>query len=577
MVEARPERTNSSESRNIIEGSSARTSDLSLPGTEPQTTLDSIRQIRSEQRQMPVPAQFGELTLYFDRGQSFPTPGLGDRNQTAPIREGQGQPNNDQPTPEANSERRTRIKGTGSGSETNVRIHYGADGKPSSVRDHLGNWSSADGGKTWKTGEPNFAVRRGEVSIDKNGVYSFNNNDYGIRSKFLPDGTSSREIKTSTGEKYLVQRNQQGRPISFSDPSGNWRGDGTNWTNSATGEKRTGNVTLTEHGEFRFQSKTENTTVQSTQLEQIKRLEKDISTTYGIRFGKAGEAIPDGEGARNGVPTEAELKVLADVLKKTNHENYNGLKVWFVRPTENKENYFGYYGNESNNGKGNHACSGGCSHSSGAGRTAGGEMVVLPKARQEARGTEGLEGTLLHEFVHHEQGQRYGNNTEWGGKYSTPEARELAGRLGWDYNPGLNEHLLRDKDGGQWRYDENRDNWFKYKGENNSERLTNQQMKERALIKPISDYFPYPYEHHAEGLAMFRMGVGEDPKGGDRQTLAQRSPELYKIIKQYDQEAIDFKHGGNPREIRNLNGHLVPNNEENRRRILEAERAWGLH
>lgn len=577
MAEARVEKSDHRESRDLLDRGSSRDLELTLPGTERGGTLDAIRQISSENKRLQVPEQFGTVTLLFDRDSSSPAPVLGDRQEQATAKQQLVEMGSDAaPTAEANSERRTRIKGTGASSDTNVRIQYDADGKPFAVRDHLGEWNSTDGGTTWKTGEPNFRVRRGEVSIDSKGVYTFNNDDYGVQSKFLPDGTSSRQIKTPSGETYSVQRNQQGVPISFSAPSGNWRGDGANWINETTGEKRAGRVNLTEHGEFRFESKTEKTIVQSPQLERIKSLESELSQKYGIKFGKAGEQIPDGEGAINGVPTEAELKVLDDVVKKTNHENYQGMKIWFVRPNENKENYFGYYGNESNNGKGSHSCSGGCAHSNGTARTAGGDMVVLPKARQEPRGTEGLEGTLLHEFVHHEQGQRYGHQTQWGGRNSTPEARELAGRLGWVYNPALKEHLLLDQNGGQWRYDENKDNWFKHRGANTSERLTNQQMKERALIKPISDYFPYPYEHHAEGLAMFRMGVGEDPKAGDRRTLAQTSPELYKIIKQHDQEAIDRKHGGDSKEIRDLNGHLIPNTENNRRRILEAERAWGL-
>jgi hypothetical protein len=574
MAESRAEKIDHRESHGVIDRVGSRALELTLPGSEPRGALDAIRQINSDNKQLSVPARFGDLALLFDREHGSPR----ERHEQAAAKNQGTESGSGAASPsEANSERRTRIRGTGSASDTNVRIRYNSDGQPFAVRDHLGEWNSTDGGKTWKTGEPNFRVRRGEVSIDGNGVYTFNNDDYGVQSKFLADGTSSRQIRTPSGETYSVQRNQQGVPISFSDPGGHWRGDGANWINATTGEKRAGSVTLTEHGEFRFESKTEKITAQSAQLERIKTLENEISQRYGIKFGKPGEKIPDGEGAINGVPTEAELRVLDDVLKKTNHENYQGMKTWFVRPNENKEDYFGYYGNDSDNGRGSHSCSGGCAHANGTARTAGGDMVVLPKARQEPRGTDGLEGTLLHEFVHHEQGQRYGNQTEWGGRNSTPEAREVAARLGWVYNPALREHLLLDRNGGQWRYDENRDNWSRHRGANTSERLTNQQMRERALIKPISDYFPYPYEHHAEGLAMFRMGVGEDPRGSDRQKLATTSPELYRIIKQLDQESINRKHNGDSREIRDLNGHLIPDTEANRRRILAAERAWGLN
>ncbi len=103
---------------------------------------------------------------------------------------------------------RTRITGTGSNRDTQVEIRYGMDGKPSFVRDHLGEWKSEDGGRTWKTGEPNLRVRRGEVSIDAKGNYSYGNDDYGVKSTFSPDGNVTRTITNAAGEQFSVTRDK---------------------------------------------------------------------------------------------------------------------------------------------------------------------------------------------------------------------------------------------------------------------------------------------------------------------------------------------------------------------------------
>ncbi len=44
-----------------------------------------------------------------------------------------------------------------------------------------------------------------------------------------------------------------------------------------------------------------------------------------------------------GVPTEAELNVLKNTLTNTQHENYKGMKLWFIRPDENDRSEYATY------------------------------------------------------------------------------------------------------------------------------------------------------------------------------------------------------------------------------------------
>lgn len=535
-------------------GSHARAPDLSLLGASPRSTLETMKLASVSGRQDIVPTPFGDLTLVRDQI-SRNKPDL------------------------------TTIDATGTGKKVDVTIKRDESGRPAFVRDHMGQWKSEDGGKTWKTGEPTFLVRRGEVGIDSRGRYSFDNEDYGVKSTFSPDGTSTRSMRTANGAELSVTRDARGVPTGFRDRSGEWRGDGRNWTNSRTGETRTGSVNLTEYGEFKFKSAKGETVEKTEQLERIQALQKNLTDQYGIEFGKPGEKGRENRTEMHmaGVPTEAELKVLGDVLDKTSHENYRGMKIWFVRSDtyEDKELY-GHYGNESGKGPG-HGCSGGCSHNEGKVAHAGGEMVIMPKARQTLHGAEGLEGTLLHELSHHEQGQRFGHDNEWGGKGSTRASRAEAGDLGWTWSKKHGAFLLKDREGGLWRRSEDEKwRWTAGKRPEDGKRLLeSEDMQKRALVRPATDYFPYPYEHQSEGLTLFRIGVGESADGKDRRELARLSPELYGKIKRFDQESIDRGSGktvtGEPEMIRGLNGRLVENTPANRRLVEEAERSWGIH
>lgn len=485
---------------------------------------------------------------------------------------------------------RTRVTGTGSNKDTQVEIRYGMDGKPSFVRDHLGEWKSEGGGKTWKTGEPNLRVRRGEVSIDANGNYSYSNDDYGVKSTFSPDGNVTRTITNAAGEQFSVTRDKQGKPVGFADKDGEWTGDGKNWKNSKTGETKNGTVALTEFGQFRFKpEKGDAVVAQTPQLERSYKLQEELTRQFGVKFAKPGEQLrnDDREPGRPkeatlyaGVPTEAELKVLKDTLTNTNHENYKNMKLWFIRPDESDRSEYATYDGPDLQRQEHHGCA--C-HSKAAQKDIdNGELVLLPRARQELSGSNGLEGTLYHELGHHEQRRNLGWEHLVGPK-ATPEGRKLGAEMGWQWSERHQAPVMQDKTGGLWRFDEDKEHWRWAGGRQPADgkhRLGNEQMRERAKIPGISSYNDSPFEMHAEAIAGFRVGETGKEKPGDRRTLAIDSPKLYETIKKYDQERINKLHppgpGGEPSHIRGLDGKIIENSAENRRVIAEREYRWKL-
>jgi hypothetical protein len=158
----------------------------------------------------------------------------------------------------------------------------------------------------------------------------------------------------------------------------------------------------------------------------------------------------------------------------------------------------------------------------------------------------------------------------------------LAADLGFDMrvrggllNP--REFLLHGRDG--FRYEFSRDfegnaRWFRRNtngeyvdaGGNvvpfpQAEQLTNAQMRERALVRPISNYFDNPLEMLAESTYFFRANEGT------RLELLHRSSDLYWVTRAHDQREIDQIHGtknGTSLMIRMPDGRLDLNTEENR-------------
>lgn len=568
---------------------------------KPEEALNLFRQINSKLLSDNIPVAFGNFDLSFNgsdlSGLINPTVqnrGLVRPDQVmpgavAPMDASRFRRGGEVLPSDVSRIERTRITGTGSRQDTGVEIRYGLDGKPSFVRDHLGEWKSDDGGNTWRTEGPNFRTRRGEVSIDPNGNYSFTNNDYGMKSTLSPDGNVTRTMTNAAGENFSVTRNKQGVPIAYTDRTGEWTGDGKNWTNAKTGERKSGTVSMTEFGQFKFKPDGGPEQVEQTpQLERINKMQEEICREFNVVFAKPGEWKPNDDRDKGkpetaklhaGVPTEAELKVLQEVLRNTNHENYRGMKMWFIRPDENNATYYAHYeGTTSGNAHDSCAC-----HSRGARQDAtNGELTILPKSRQHLNGFNGVEGVLYHELGHHEQRLGVGEDDITSPKASR-EGRQLAAAMGWAWSKAHGDVFL-DKNNNPWKFNEKKDKWDWAGAKPPNDGVTtisNKQMRDRAKVTPMTTYNDSPFETHAEAVSAFRIGETGNPKEvGDRRLLAINSPQLYEAIKKYDQDMINKTHkpgpDGRPTHIRGLNGRIIENTSENQQTIANRENVWRL-
>jgi hypothetical protein len=101
-------------------------------------------------------------------------------------------------------------------------------------------------------------------------------------------------------------------------------------------------------------------------------------------------------------------------------------------------------------------------------------------------------------------------------------------------------------------------------------------LAEIALVKPATDYFTTPFEHHAEAIEFYRNGEE------GRMELYMMNPELYNIIKEADQREIDAAYppnaDGTPSMIRLPDGSLGENTPDNQQAVAdfeaEAEAGW---
>lgn len=104
-----------------------------------------------------------------------------------------------------------------------------------------------------------------------------------------------------------------------------------------------------------------------------------------------------------------------------------------------------------------------------------------------------------------------------------------------------------------------------------AERLTNEQVQDRALIRPITYYFPNAVEMHSEGLTAYRMGQDS------RMKLYRESPNLYKVAETYDKREIETVYGTHwwwktPNMMRAPDGRIVPNTYANEALVTEFEK-----
>ena len=117
------------------------------------------------------------------------------------------------------------------------------------------------------------------------------------------------------------------------------------------------------------------------------------------------------------------------------------------------------------------------------------------------------------------------------------------------------------------------DDWEPYKesGERDQRRMSSEELREIAAVRPPSGYFYYFDEVHAEAASLYRTS---------REDFARESPGMYQAIKDYDQTLLDRRFGrspnGSPNFIRDLKGKIVPYTSSAAEEITTKERDWGL-
>jgi hypothetical protein len=89
--------------------------------------------------------------------------------------------------------------------------------------------------------------------------------------------------------------------------------------------------------------------------------------------------------------------------------------------------------------------------------------------------------------------------------------------------------------------------------------LTNSEVRERALLRPPTDYFTSPDEMLADSFMLYRVGEG------GKQELSKSGVNLYNAVKNFDQAEIDARFGktagGVSKKVRLPDGSLVDNDE----------------
>jgi len=428
-------------------------------------------------------------------------------------------------------------------------------------QDSTGEWDSTDGQRWVKRGTNDRRIWHGSASISDNGNYTSVNSDSGVTTVTHADGTTSRSITGANGQRTEIRTNAQGVPVYCADSTGTWTStDGQHWTNTQTGRHNSSTVQIDHFGQYivKPEGGAERVEGRSRELNAVMDRQAQLTRDYGVVFPKPGEKVRyDGKDLTLRPPTMEELDCVSDVLQRNRQMNMRGLKLSFVESGPSTDDY-GLWGVYMSRGADGHS---------------GRELMLFPKNTQ-IRGWNGLEGTLEHELVHHEQSTSWGEGT-WGRAGQDERARQtrqLMLDFGWVHDQASGQDRLLDKEHppGQWQFNAQSSRWDPVIGGHPEpgRSITSAQMRDRALVKPATNYFNYPWEMHAEALSMFRH---------DRHQLYGENRQLYQLMQQYDQREINRQFGsenGQPRMIRGANGLIVPNTEQNRRAVTELEHTW---
>ena len=187
-----------------------------------------------------------------------------------------------------------------------------------------------------------------------------------------------------------------------------------------------------------------------------------------------------------------------------------------------------------------------------------------------------IEALASHEIAHNSEFQL--------GLWSLDKLKKVADDIGWTTSADNQYWLMKGKRGEFYRLTNDglsTDNgWVRCdsKGTANDEfgqtyadaskapPLTKAQVRERALLRPPTDYFTSPEEMIADSLMLYRVGES------GRQQLSQSGVHLYNAVKDLDQSEIDARFGktadGQSNKVRLPDGALV-DNDENAKKVVD--------
>lgn len=306
--------------------------------------------------------------------------------------------------------------------------------------------------------------------------------------------------------------------------------------------------------------------IEQYQQETVQRLEEQ----YRINISQDGETFPYGArraGART--PTMSELTALEEGLRYSVPSNL----------TRSGDPLPVVYSNEVNN-------EGAVAYFS----TRNGDPMIVFQPNNGERSVDAQVETVTHEFAHHGDWEAR-ENIDTGGILGQirqlPEAL-LNNALGYTRAED-GSWLIRSKDGATYKWedvdgrgDSDEHRWYRmnregeYMDENGkvverdeAQTFTREEMRERAAVRPPTDYFPNPEEVWAEVQTYYRAGEER------RAELFEMSPQLYRVAKQFDQQEINTfyppREDGSPSYIRLPSGEVVPNTPANAGEVLAWE------
>ncbi len=424
-------------------------------------------------------------------------------------------------------------------------------GGPTSFSDERGTWRHRNGLWT-RDGSSGTDFFAGTVGTTENGAIAIRNYESGVRTIVEADGTRRISIETAQGRRLELTINPAGVMTRHRDGDIEWTSaDGNVWISPDRTRTWVGRLGIDQLGRYwEDRDSTKRITVdQSAELSRALEAQERMSQEWGIRFSQPGVMVNMYGVYHMSRPLRTdELQTLEAVLRRNRQMDVENLQFVFVvpGPETDSNTMWGSYSRRENYGRG--------------------QVRIMPLS-PGSLGWRALEGTLEHELVHHEQYNLWGAS-EWGSANSSDSTGRLIADMGWRRDRVRQANILNGRDRREYQRVEGE--WAPLVNGTpaTTGRLSDQQMRARALIAPCTNYFNTPGEMHAEAMAMFRMS---------RAMLFHESRQLYELCRRLDQEQINQRLGtsdGNPRFIRAIDGRVVESTEENTNAVRNIEREW---